>query len=703
MRRLTLFLFLLICPLHVFSGTRYVWQSSPTNGPGTAWENAFHDIQSAIDVAGSNDTVMVESGVYSTGNRVTPGGVLLNRIVALNPVMIRSLNGPATTFIVGQGPLGDSAVRCAYITNGVTLTGFTLSNGFTRAGSTGDYFLDRSGGGVYSAGGTVSNCVIVDCSAYFYGGGTYQGTTIFSTVRGCLSSEGYGGGIYGGSGYRSTILQCYAKYGGGGVASASLSYCTIASNQTYYSGGGINGGVVDICMVNDNSSTNSGGGTFNTSISRTTITGNKALVGYGGGTYSGLVYNCSISGNSAYYGGGGTYDGVISNSTICSNTVTYSGAGCATGVVVNCVIFGNTAAQYGGGAVYSFMTNCTVVENSAGAGGGGTYLANARNSIIYYNTAPGFPNCQAGNYSYCCTTPDPGGTNNFTSVPGFADLASRDYHLSGSSLLINVGQNQFAPSGLDRDDNARIRGSIVDIGAYESPYVLIDVTAMVNGTINPSGRVAVPEFSDQIFTVTAVPGYYVNNVVVDGVSAGGVTFYQFHYVTTSHTISSQSSLLPTGPTNVINASAGFGGTIEPSGAVLVPQGSNQLFTIRANPVFATISNVKTNGYSIGQTNAVTFLNVNTNYTIDAYFFTYVDTNGYSIGRFELGSSSNIVLSWTAADGWLYTLQRTPQLVPLAWSNVSPYIDMICTGENYLTNSISTNTSMFYRFIARPLE
>ncbi len=702
MRNLSLFLFILVCPLHVFPGTRYVWQSSPTNGPGTSWETAFHDIQSAIDAAGSNDTVLVESGVYSNGSRVTPDGILLNRIVAENPVMIRSFNGPETTIIKGEGPLGNSAVRCAYISSGVTLTGFTLSNGFTRT-TAGDYFLDRSGGGVYSAGGIVSNCVVVDCSVYCYGGGIYGGTTTFCTVQGCLSSEGYGGGIYGGTVSRSTILECYAKYGGGGVASAALTLCTVASNQAHYAGGGMHGGAATNCMVNDNSTTNSGGGVFAASINRTTVTGNRALEGYGGGIYSGLVYNCTISSNRAYYGGGGTYGGVVSNSAICSNTVTYSGGGCATGTVVNCVIFANTASQYGGGAVSSFMTNCTVAGNSAGSGGGGTYLADAKNSIIYYNTAPDFPNCQAGNYSYCCTTPNPGGTGNITGVPGFVDHMADDYHLGSTSVLINAGNNTFAPAGLDRDGNARIRGAVVDIGAYESPYVLINASAMTNTSISPSGRVAAVEFSDQTFVVSAAPGYYVSNVVVDGVSVGGVTFYQFHYLVTGHTISAQSALLPEGPTNVINASAGFGGTIVPSGAVFVPSGSNQVFTIRANPVFANISNVKTNGYSMGPTNSVIFVNVITNHTIDAFFFTYSDTNGYSIGKFGPGSSSNIVLSWMALDGWLYTLQRTPQLIPAAWSNVPPYIEMLCSGESYLTNSMGTNDSMFYRFIARPLE
>ena len=67
----------------------------------------------------------------------------------------------------------------------------------------------------------------------------------------------------------------------------------------------------------------------------------------------------------------------------------------------------------------------------------------------------------------------------------------------------------------------------------------ITATAGQNGTISPSGAIQVDYFNGfQSFTITPDSGYYVANVLVDGVSIGSVTSYEFTLVeTASHTIS----------------------------------------------------------------------------------------------------------------------------------------------------------------------
>lgn len=102
------------------------------------------------------------------------------------------------------------------------------------------------------------------------------------------------------------------------------------------------------------------------------------------------------------------------------------------------------------------------------------------NSIVYYNNGENYFGCT---FNFSCTTPDPGGTGNTTSVPLFANLAAGDLHLQSNSPCINTGNNAYAPAGGDLDGNPRIVQAVVDIGAYEfqQPIPFL-VSISANGT-----------------------------------------------------------------------------------------------------------------------------------------------------------------------------------------------------------------------------
>ena len=65
---------------------------------------------------------------------------------------------------------------------------------------------------------------------------------------------------------------------------------------------------------------------------------------------------------------------------------------------------------------------------------------------------------------------------------------------------------------------------------------IITATADANGTIDPSGEVAVPKGESKTFTITPDSGYYIKDVLVDGKSVGAVSTYTFEKVGDNHTI-----------------------------------------------------------------------------------------------------------------------------------------------------------------------
>ncbi len=152
-----------------------------------------------------------------------------------------------------------------------------------------------------------------------------------------------------------------------------------------------------------------------------------------------------------------------------------------------------------------------------------------------------------------------------------------------------------------------------------APTVTYTITASAgaNGTIAPTGAVTVAQGANQTFTITPASGYVVDDVLVDGVSAGAVTTYTFTNVTANHTIAASFKSAPT-VTYTITASAGANGTIAPTGAVTVAQGANQTFTITPASGYV-VDDVLVDGVSAGAVTTYTFTNVTANHTIAASF------------------------------------------------------------------------------------
>ena len=466
-----------------------------TNGndsaDGTNWATAKLTIQAGVDTATDGDTVWVSNGVYATGGRVAIG-TWTNRVAMDKPVTVRSANGPETSFIVGAG------WRCAYVTNGAVLAGFTLTNGATAvAMGLFDTNMDHDGGGALcESSGMLTNCILADN---------------------------------------------WASDGGGGASGGILNNCTLSGNYSWNLGGGAEGGTLNRCILSGNRANMWGGGAYNSTLTECTVIGNRAASG--GGAWYSTLNDCVLTTNWASDSGGGAQGGTLTRCVLESNRCAGSvgGGGADSAVLYNSLLAGNQALPTsspwdeprGGGTRNCTLINCTVVGNTA-IWGGGVSGGTAINTVIYGNTATNNPNWIDGEYADCCTIPAPSGSGNITNDPLFVAAAGGNYHLQAASPCIEAGDNSAAPGVTDLAGNTRIVFDRVDMGAYEFPaqtwYVATNGSDAAEGTSwatakqTPQAAVDAAASGDLVWVSNGV--YATGGLVVPGALTNRVALSQ---------------------------------------------------------------------------------------------------------------------------------------------------------------------------------
>jgi hypothetical protein len=251
--------------------------------PFTSWGSAAARIQDAVDVAGATDVVLVTNGVYASGGR-TKSGALTNRVVIDKPVLVTSVSGPVSTIIEGQwDPIstnGPSAVRCAWLGDGASLSGFTLRDGATTQNPFG---FDGIGGGALcsSTNSELANCVVTNSRAWMSGGGVYSGLVRNSRLIG-----------------NAVAFPSGVTSGGGAAAASSLMNSLIQRNTSANRGGGAYSGWLYNCAVTENTAVGAGGGVDNARLINCTVTANTSI-SLGGGISGSLLTNCIVYLNSA--------------------------------------------------------------------------------------------------------------------------------------------------------------------------------------------------------------------------------------------------------------------------------------------------------------------------------------------------------------------------------------------------------------------
>jgi len=416
----------------------YVVTTNPAPvAPYDTWAKAATNIQNAVNVAIPGSLILVSNGVYQTGSQKSSDGGT-NRVAVTQAVTVQSVNGPGVTTINGG-----NVMRCAYVTNGAVLSGFTLTSGNTPTGggiycASTNAFVENclitrntaTTGAAYS--GTFSNCTISYNSAYDGGGvvectlnncqivgntATYNGGGIYGGImNNCLiasnSAVDYGGGVYCVSGYPAVLNSCvisnntantFAGAGGGGVFNDS------SSTPYFYRAISFTNCILNNCTLTRNIAYGYGAGAVNAELNNCVISSNQVSSGAGGGVESGSLNNCTLIGNFASTGGGadgeeiffidklsGLQIPVISNCVLVAN-VAYQGAGANYSILNQCTILQNTntGGYYGGaGASDSTLNSCLIISNyanyysiSSPGYGGGAYYCNLTNCVLAYNIA----------------------------------------------------------------------------------------------------------------------------------------------------------------------------------------------------------------------------------------------------------------------------------------------------------------------------
>ena len=149
---------------------------------------------------------------------------------------------------------------------------------------------------------------------------------------------------------------------------------------------------------------------------------------------------------------------------------------------------------------------------------------------------------------------------------------------------------------------------------YTQSAHTISTTAHGGGTITPSGSIVVSYGTYVTFTITPDLGYHIDSVVVDGVGQGAIPSYTFEAVTDDHTIDAYFSI----NTFTILATSTTGGTITPSGDVVVNYGGDTTFTIAANTDYQ-LDSVLVDEVSVGAVTSYPFTDVIDDHTIHAMF------------------------------------------------------------------------------------
>ncbi len=615
-------LMFLVNSFHAEASTYYVTQNGGGTKNGTSWTNAYGEAQfiTALQNAPSGSEFWVASGAYRPTEAVNRD---ISFVLKSGVALYGGFDGSETTRNARN-----------WESNVTVLTGDLQKNDSTDTNGVTAIYTDIAGTNsrtVVTGSGTDSTAIL-------------DGFTVCGGAEGTLDNEM--GGYYCGGG----------MYDKGG--SPTVTNCTFAGNTAAYGGGVYNRGSnpgdasnpeIENCIFTGNAAVYDGGGIYNRNLASPTIASctlrkNSARDGNGGGMYNfgsfcaPTVKGCTFTENAAFGNGGGLYNSNVNGFEI-----------------VNCTFAGNTAsvnagAAYNGdgGGLYNSnvngfeIVNCTFTANAVSGDGSGAYSDGgsslAATNCIFWDTLVDAQQEISGTATVAYSVVQngyPGGTAIIDTDPGLVALAdnggpTQTCAIDTTSSAYNAGTSAGAPEkdqrGLPRDVGNP------DVGAYEYQpnRKVLTVITEGNGSVSrsPQGTaLANAEGGSWYYPAGTAVTLTANSVSPWVLTGWSGTPSNTATISTASTAANFSIVMNTDFSATatftrrgyaIAVSAEIGGSIRPSGNVMVNPGSSQTFTITPWTGFR-VNSVLVDGLPVGAVTTYTLSDVHSDHTISAFF------------------------------------------------------------------------------------
>ncbi|MEM9916557.1 MAG: right-handed parallel beta-helix repeat-containing protein [Bacteroidota bacterium] len=418
-KNLILLFSLLIVPMFMQAQT-YVKSDAAGNNDGTSWENAYTDLQQAIDSTAEGGDIWIAAGTYKPTADATDSIATFAIGKAVNLLggfagteTMASERDPSNNKSILSGDIagddvmddfvnnkGDNVLHVVYvdsmITGIVSFDGLDVIGGNTTDDNTLDIYF-TAGGGIF----TYSTVSINNCA--FYNNFGRAGGSIYGSLP-PSGNGGAGGSRFVGSTFRNNSATSQsAGLFVSNVSDIMVDNCTFTANST------ARGSFYplfcdDVRLINSNfienvNLTGTTAGLFawnntNFTVRNCNFVENEAQWGAGmfisGNTTNGntlTMDSCNFDGNIAVNGGGAFYLFAsifeINNTTFTANECDFAATGFHDGdlgVMNNCTWTGNTSARGGATDLVGFLSDVTyndcLMEENEGGWGAGLFMQN---------------------------------------------------------------------------------------------------------------------------------------------------------------------------------------------------------------------------------------------------------------------------------------------------------------------------------------